>query len=51
LQSRNHEAKALFTALQDKFGLRLESQRSASEVLVIDQVEKTPGGKLGPLQG
>jgi uncharacterized protein (TIGR03435 family) len=33
---------SLFTALEDKFGLRLESRRSAIEVLVIDQVERTP---------
>jgi uncharacterized protein (TIGR03435 family) len=33
---------SLFTALQEQFGLRLESSKVPLEVLVIDQVEKVP---------
>ena len=34
------EAPALFTALQDQLGLKLESSRGPVEVLVIDAVER-----------
>jgi uncharacterized protein (TIGR03435 family) len=33
---------SLFTALQDQFGLKLQSQKVPVELLVIDQVNKTP---------
>ena len=33
---------SIFTAVQDNLGLRLESQRAPVEVIVIDQVQRTP---------
>jgi uncharacterized protein (TIGR03435 family) len=33
---------SLFTALQQQLGLRLESQKVAVTILVIDHVERTP---------
>lgn len=34
----------IFTALQSQLGLRLEPKTAAVEVMVIDQMEKTPRG-------
>jgi uncharacterized protein (TIGR03435 family) len=36
----DRDAPALFTALQEQLGLKLESAKSSMEVLVIDHVER-----------
>jgi uncharacterized protein (TIGR03435 family) len=35
---------SLFTALQEKLGLRVESRKVAAEVVVVDHIERTPTG-------
>jgi uncharacterized protein (TIGR03435 family) len=39
-QATNSSAPSLVTALREQLGLRLESQRSPVEVLVIDRIER-----------
>jgi uncharacterized protein (TIGR03435 family) len=38
------ERPSIFTAFQDQLGLRLEAQRGAIEVLVIESAQRTPTG-------
>jgi uncharacterized protein (TIGR03435 family) len=37
-----NEAPSIFTALQERLGLKLEAKKGSVEVLVIDHLEKTP---------
>jgi uncharacterized protein (TIGR03435 family) len=38
----NTDAPSLFTALQDKLGLRLEATKTPVDILIIDNIEKVP---------
>ncbi len=38
----NDSPPSLFTAIQEQLGLRLESQRSLVDVLVVDHIDRTP---------
>lgn len=40
--SNDSSRPAIFTALKEQLGLRLESQRGPAQILVIDHVENTP---------
>jgi uncharacterized protein (TIGR03435 family) len=40
--NENADAPSIFTAIQEKLGLRLEAQKAPVEILIIDHAEKLP---------
>jgi uncharacterized protein (TIGR03435 family) len=41
-EPESQAAPILFTALQEQLGLKLEQKKGAVDLLVVDQLEKTP---------